>query len=56
MQKKNTKKEKKELEKFLQNLPPEILSTLGIVIAFYCVGILKHFLIRKNLTKKQKMS
>ena len=50
------KKEKKDVEKILKTLPPEILSTLGIVIAFVAIGILKKyapFENRKNLTRKK---
>jgi hypothetical protein len=50
------KKEKKELEKFLKTLPPEIISTLGIVIGFTMIGILHYFAIPKNLTKIKKVS
>jgi hypothetical protein len=59
IQKKNKKivasDKEKEIEKFLKTVPPEILSTLGIVVAFYAVGILNHFLIRKDLTKNKKV-
>lgn len=56
MQKKNSKKEK-ELEKFLKTLPPEIVSTLGIVIAFSVANMIYHFALpRKNLTKTKKIS
>ena len=48
------KADKKEIEKFLKTIPPEILSTLGIVVAFYAVGILNHFLIHKNKDLTQK--
>jgi hypothetical protein len=47
------KKEKKEIEKFVQNLPPEIATTLGIVLAFYVASMIKHFALRKNLTRKK---
>jgi hypothetical protein len=47
------KKEKKELEKFVQNLPPEIATTLGIVLAFYLVNMIRHFALPRKFDKRK---